>query len=147
MVSNSNVVINCLGPRKKLKNKEDFEFINIEAAERIAHACKKKGVLRLIHVSAAAAHPDSPSLDFQTKYHGEAVVKKAFPDVTIIRPCPIYGINDSFASLIERQSKFFMNRFLLCYDDLTTLKQPIREHDVSLAILNALKLHETRVHI
>ena len=59
MVSNSNVVINCLGPRKSKKNREDFEFINMEAAERIAHACKKKGVLRLIHISAAAADPNS----------------------------------------------------------------------------------------
>ena len=68
MVSNSNVVINLLGPRKKVKKMEDFEFINMEVAERIAHACQKKGVLRLIHFSAAAAEPDSPSLDFRTKY-------------------------------------------------------------------------------
>lgn len=52
-------MINCLGPRKSKKNREDFEFINMEAAERIAHACKKKGVLRLIHISAAAADPNS----------------------------------------------------------------------------------------
>jgi hypothetical protein len=30
MVSNSNVVINLLGPRIKVKKQEDFEFINIE---------------------------------------------------------------------------------------------------------------------
>ena len=52
----------------------------------------------------------------------------------------MFGINDSFASLLERQSRFFLNRFLLCYDDLTTLKQPVREYKVSQAILNALKL-------
>lgn len=68
MVKNSNVVINLVGPRKKLKKIEDFEFINIEAAERIAHACKKYGVHRLIHFSAAGAEPDSKSLDFKTKY-------------------------------------------------------------------------------
>jgi hypothetical protein len=32
MIKNSNVVINLLGPRHKLKKREDFEFINIEVA-------------------------------------------------------------------------------------------------------------------
>ena len=71
MVKNSNVVINLLGPRKSLKKRQDFENINIDVAERIAKACKKHGVLRLIHFSAAAASPDSPSLDFQTKWEAE----------------------------------------------------------------------------
>jgi nucleoside-diphosphate-sugar epimerase len=43
------------GPRKKIKHRPDFEYINIEAAERIAKACAKKGVHRLIHFSAAGA--------------------------------------------------------------------------------------------
>ena len=96
-------------------------------------------------MSSAAADPNSPSLDFRTKYEGEEVVRKAFPNVTILRPCLMYGINDHFASIVQRQSVFFFHKFIPVYDDLTTLKQPIREHDVSLAILNALKLHETRV--
>lgn len=29
MIKNSNVVVNLLGPRKKIKKREDFEFINI----------------------------------------------------------------------------------------------------------------------
>jgi len=59
MVKNSNVVVNLLGPRKKIKNRADFEFINIEVPERIAHACKKHGVHRLIHFSAAGANVNS----------------------------------------------------------------------------------------
>jgi hypothetical protein len=39
--------------------------------ERIAHACKKYGVHRLIHFSAAGANINSESLDFQTKALGE----------------------------------------------------------------------------
>jgi len=68
MIKNSNVVINLLGPRHKLKNRVDFEFINIEVAERIAKACARNGVHRLIHFSAAGASPNSTSIDFQTKY-------------------------------------------------------------------------------
>lgn len=28
-IKNSNVVVNLLGPRKRIKRREDFEFINI----------------------------------------------------------------------------------------------------------------------
>lgn len=100
MVNNSNVVINLLGPRKKVKKREDYEFINIEVPERIAYACKKKGVQRLIHFSAAGADHNSPSLDFQTKAIGQEAVQKMFPNATIFRPCPVYGMNDSFATII-----------------------------------------------
>ena len=144
MVKNSNVVVNLLGPRHKLKKKEDFEFINIEVAERIAKACAKHGVHRLIHFSAAGADPNSPSLDFQTKYEAEQIVKKAFPNVTIMRPCPVFGLNDNFASLVRGQLNFFWNKFIIVYDDSTTKKQPIKENDVAKCVLNALKLEESK---
>lgn len=144
MVKNSNVVVNLLGPRQKLKKREDFEFINIEVAERIAKACAKHGVHRLIHFSAAGADPNSPSLDFQTKYEAEQVVRKAFPNVTIMRPCPVFGLNDNFASLVRGQLNFFWNKFIIVYDDSTTKKQPIKENDVAKCVLNALKLEESK---
>jgi NADH dehydrogenase (ubiquinone) 1 alpha subcomplex subunit 9 len=57
-IKNSNVVINLVGPRPELKNRKDFEFINVEVAKRIAQACaKNEGVVRLIHFSAAGANP------------------------------------------------------------------------------------------
>lgn len=144
MVRNSNVVVNLLGPRHKLKKREDFEFINIEVAERIAKACAKHGVHRLIHFSAAGAAPDSPSLDFQTKFQAEEIVKKAFPNVTIMRPCPVFGLNDNFASIVRGQLNFFWNKFIIVYDDSTTKKQPIKENDVAKAVLNALKLEHSK---
>lgn len=49
---------------------EDFQYVNIDLAERIAQACNKFGVHRLIHFSAAAADPNSPSMDFKTKWEG-----------------------------------------------------------------------------
>lgn len=140
MVMNSNVVINLLGPRHKVKKLEDFEFINIEVPERIAKACAKHGIHRFIHFSAAGAEANSPSLDFQTKFEGEQVVKKAFPNVTVLRPCPVYGLNDNFASIVRGQLNFFWNKFVPVYDDCTTRKQPIRENDVAQCVLNALKL-------
>ncbi len=146
MVRNSNVVINLLGPRHKLKKREDFEFINIEVPQRIAKACTKYGVHRLIHFSAAGADPNSTSIDFQTKAQGEEVVKKAFPNATIFRPCPVYGLNDNFASLIRGQINFFWNKCVIVYDDSTTKKQPLRENDLAKCVLNALKIEDSKGH-
>jgi len=67
-----------------------------------------------------------------------------FPNVTILRPCPVYGLNDNFASIIRGQLNFFWNKFIIVYDDSTALKQPIRENDVAKCVLNALKLEETK---
>ena len=61
-----------------------------------------------------------------------------------MRPAHIFGIDDYFTSVVRRQSTFFFNRFVFVYDDLSTLKQPIRDHDVSRCVLNALKLDETK---
>lgn len=144
MVQNSNVVINLLGPRHKIKRREDFEFINIEVPERIAKACAKHGIHRLIHFSAAGAEANSPSLDFQTKHEAEDIVRKAFPNVTIFRPCPVFGLNDNLASIIRGQINFFWNKFVPVYDDCLTKKQPIRDNDVAKCVLNALKLEESK---
>lgn len=70
LVRNSNVVINLIGPRRRYKKMEDFQYVNIDLAERIAQASNKFGVHRLIHFSAAAADPNSPSMDFKTKWEG-----------------------------------------------------------------------------
>ena len=145
LVANSNVVINLLGPRTFLRRHQTqkFEDINIEAAERIAEACKKKGVLRLIHFSAVGADENSLSTDFRTKAVAEKRVLDIFPDATIIRPCSIFGMNDYFASHIERQLYFFANRTIVT-DDLTAKKQPIFCKDVAIAVMNALKMEESK---
>ena len=99
---------------------------------------------RLIHFSAAGAEADSESLDFRTKKEGEEVVKKAFPNVTIMRPCPVFGLNDHFAAIVRGQINFTWNKFIPVYDDCMTKKQPIRDNDVAKCVLNALKLEESK---
>ena len=61
-----------------------------------------------------------------------------------MRPCPVFGLNDNFASIIKGQLNFFWNKCVLVYDDCEAKKQPIRENDVAKAVLNALKLEGTK---
>ena len=49
-------------------------------------------------------------------------------------------MNDYFASVMRRQANYFFNKFVLVYDDCQTLKQPIKDTDIALCVLNALKM-------
>jgi nucleoside-diphosphate-sugar epimerase len=99
-MENSNVVINLLGPRRDVKRRNDYEYINIEVPKRIAQAAAKNpNIKRLIHFSSAGAYPDAESLDLQTKYYGEQEVLDAFPNATIFRLCTMVGANDWFTRI------------------------------------------------
>lgn len=66
-VSRSNVVINLLGMDKETMN-FTFEDVHIEAAEKVATAASKNGLLeRYLHVSCLAASPEHPSRRLRTK--------------------------------------------------------------------------------
>ena len=76
---------------------KEAENINIGHSRRIARAvARNPNVLRYIQFSAAGADPASETIDFKTKYYAEQEVKDIFPNVTIFRPCTIFGMNDYF---------------------------------------------------
>jgi NADH dehydrogenase (ubiquinone) 1 alpha subcomplex subunit 9 len=143
VIANSNVVINLLGPRKKVKNIKEFEYINRTVPRRIAQACARNpNVIRYLQFSAVGADVKSQSMDFRTKALGEQDVMEAFPNTTIIRPTTVYGPNDYFMRLWLAQKNFFYN-FNVVFDDCKAKRQPIFVTDVAMATLNALKMHET----
>eukprot|EP01015_Nassula_variabilis_P007570 TRINITY_DN1580_c0_g1_i4.p1 TRINITY_DN1580_c0_g1~~TRINITY_DN1580_c0_g1_i4.p1 ORF type:complete len:390 (-),score=36.38 TRINITY_DN1580_c0_g1_i4:96-1265(-) len=143
VIQNSNVVINLLGPRKTKKYRKDFEYANIELPKRIAQACAKNpNVARFIHFSCAGVSKDSPSLDLQTKWHGEQEVREAFPGATIFRPSVVTGRHDYFIRHWITNREFFQN-FTLVFDNCEAKRQPIYVGDIGLCVLNALKLPET----
>lgn len=142
-MANSNVVINLLGPRKNVKKIHDFEFLNVEIPRRLARAAAKNPeVIRFIHFSALGADPKSPSIDLRTKFQGEEAVLSEFPNATIMRPATVFGPNDYFTRIIRTQRDYFYH-YNVVTDDCTAKKQPIYVNDVALAVMNALKMHET----
>jgi len=144
VIANSNVVINLVGPRKNIRKMKDYEYANVEIPKRIAAACAKNpNIQRFIHFSAAGAATDSPSMDLSTKFHGEEAVRDAFPEATIFRPTTVYGFNDYFVRLILTQRDFLYNMNVVT-DDCSAKRQPVYVQDVAFAVLNALKMHETR---
>ena len=84
-----------------------FEAAHVVLPQRIAAACLRAGVPRLIHVSALGVpegDPQSaPSRYLRSKAAGEQVLRsKAGLELTILRPSVIFGADDRFIRLFAR---------------------------------------------
>ncbi|KAI1332224.1 hypothetical protein F5Y16DRAFT_357182 [Xylariaceae sp. FL0255] len=93
-VRHSDVVYNLIGRNYPTKN-FSLEDVHVEGTERIAEAVAKYDVDRYIHVSSYNADPNSPASFFQTKGKGEQVARSIFPETTIVRPAPMFGVEDN----------------------------------------------------
>lgn len=76
-----------------------FERVHVALPRRLAAACRAAGVHRVVHVSALGAAPDAPSRYLRSKARGEAVLREAGLDLTLLRPSVIFGAADRFLNL------------------------------------------------
>lgn len=79
--------------------KGDLKQLHAEGAARAAQAANKAGAQAFAYVSAIAADPESDVAYARTKAEGEALVRKAFPGATILRPSVLFGEDDNFVNL------------------------------------------------
>lgn len=107
-VRHSDVVVNLIGRNWETKN-YSFYDVHVEGARRIAQATKDAGVPRFIHVSSHSVDLNSPSAFYATKAAGEEVVKEIIPDATIVRPGPIFGIQDQFLNYMASHNLFLQS--------------------------------------
>jgi uncharacterized protein YbjT (DUF2867 family) len=100
-VEGASAVVNLVGVLKG-----DFEAVHADGAGIVAEEAKRAGAWALVHVSAIGADPASPSRYGASKGEGEAKVRTAFPQATIIRPSLVFGPEDQltnrFATLMSR---------------------------------------------
>jgi NADH dehydrogenase len=78
--------------------KGDMKSAHVIGARNIAEAAVAAGLGALVQVSALGADPDSDSNYGRTKGEGEAAVRTAFPNVTIVRPSLLFGQDDGFTN-------------------------------------------------
>jgi NADH dehydrogenase len=90
-VAGSDAVVNLVGVLKG-----DFEGIHVEGARNVAEAAAEAGAGALVHVSAIGADPDSESRYGRSKGEGEAAVRAAFPQASVMRPSVLFGREDNF---------------------------------------------------
>jgi uncharacterized protein YbjT (DUF2867 family) len=83
-------------------SEDEFERTHVRLPALLAAACQTAGVRRVVHVSAIGAAVDAPSRYLRSKGRGEAALKAAPIDLTILRPSVIFGQRDSFLNMFAR---------------------------------------------
>ena len=121
---------------------ETFQSVHVRAAGRLARLARAAGVERLIHLSGIGADPASPSPYIRSRGQGEATVRSAFPDATLIRPSVMFGPEDAFVTrilgLLQRLPVYPM------FGSGTTRVQPVHVEDVAEAIARALEPEDSK---
>lgn len=111
---------------------QSFEDIHVEAAEAIAKAAKDAGVKTLVHVSAIGANAEADSAYAASKGEGEARVRAAFPEATIVRPSLVFGPEDDFFNRFAWLAR--LSPLLPLIGGGHTKFQPVFVGDVAVAI-------------
>jgi NADH dehydrogenase len=112
-----------------------FERVHLALPQALAAACTATGVRRLVHVSALGVGPDAPSNYLRSKTAGEAALRSAGLDLTLIRPSVIFGANDHFLNLFAQLQSVAPVMPLAGAD---ARFQPVWVEDVAEAIVQAL---------
>ena len=92
-VKSATAVINLVGVFGRR-----MEAVHVDGARHVAEAAREAGARSLVHISAIAADPHSPSDYGRTKGEGEIAVRDAFPESTIIRPSLVFGPEDELTN-------------------------------------------------
>ena len=146
LIADADVVVNLIGKyydTKKLEDTSTFPYLNykvstsiaeanVEVPKTIAELCKEMQVDNLIHVSSAAANPDSASEWARTKYEGEKAVLEAYPWATIVRPTQMFGHEDMLLNWFANMAQRFPVVPLV--DGGHSLTQPVWVDDVARTI-------------
>lgn len=113
----------------------DFQRVHVELPRRLAAACLSSGVKRVVHVSALGAAADAPSKYLRSKAAGEAALRAAGLDLTVLRPSVIFGEHDRFLNLFARLQALAPVMPLAA---ATARFQPVWVEDVATAIVASL---------
>jgi len=124
------------------RGRQNFEDIHVRAAETITTAAKREGVKTLVHLSAIGADADAESHYAASKGEGEARLRAAFPEATILRPSIVFGPEDEFFNRFAWLAR--LSPVLPLIGGGHTKFQPVFVGDVAAAILKCVSDAATR---
>ena len=116
-------------------NAGEFQRAHVDLPRQLAAACRVSGVHRVVHVSALGAGADAPSHYLRSKAAGEAVLRAAALDLTVLRPSVIFGEHDRFLNLFARLQAVAP---VMPLAGASARFQPVWVEDVAAAIVGAL---------
>jgi uncharacterized protein YbjT (DUF2867 family) len=118
---------------------EAFTRVHVGLPQRLAAACVKAGVKRLVHVSALGVPDDpaqAPSQYLRSKAEGERALCVPGLDVRILRPSVIFGAKDRFLNLFAALQRVFP---LMPLAGSEATFQPVWVEDVARALVALLR--------
>jgi NADH dehydrogenase len=119
-----------------------FARVHVDLPRRIATACRRLDVSRLIHVSALAASSQAPSRYLRSKAEGEAALREAAGssiDLTVFRPSVIFGLGDGLMTLF---AKLLGVMPVIVLGSANARFQPVWVEDVARSIADSLDRRE-----
>lgn len=127
--------VNLVGVLAEL-GRQRFDAVHAEGAATVARHAAGTGCRAMVQVSAIGADADSPSSYARSKAQGEAAVRDAFPNATVVRPSIVFGPEDDFFNRFGRMAQF--SPVLPLIGGGRTRFQPVYAADVGRAIAACL---------
>jgi uncharacterized protein YbjT (DUF2867 family) len=116
----------------------DFARTHVELPRRIAHACARAGVMRLVHVSAlGVTDTRAPSHYLRSKAAGEQALREVPGlQVTVLRPSLMFGARDQLTNFFADLQRMAP---LLPLAGAGAKVQPVWVEDVARALVRCLE--------
>lgn len=138
LVPGHDAVVNLVGVLHGSKAR--FERAHVTLPQSLAAAMKAAGVQRLVHISALGASDAASSRYQRSKAAGEAALRSAGLDLTVLRPSVVFGAEDSFLNLFAKLQQVFP---ILPLAGAGTRFQPVWVGDLARAVVRCLQQPET----
>lgn len=135
-VEGASAVVNLVGILYQAPGRS-FETVHVDGPRAIAEASTAASVKQLVQMSAIGADLAGPSAYAKSKAQGEAAVREAFPDATVIRPSIIFGPGDGFFNRFAQMAG--ISPVLPLFGGGEGLFQPVYVGDVAKAIARTLE--------
>ncbi|MBN8551570.1 MAG: complex I NDUFA9 subunit family protein [Caulobacterales bacterium] len=115
---------------------QSFSDLHAKAPATIAQLCARRGIKRLVHVSAIGADASAGARYARTKGEGEVAALSEFKATTVIRPSVVFGRDDDLLNRFGRLAT--LSPVLPMPGGGDTRFQPVYVGDVAEAVTRAL---------